>query len=162
MLQTMYYLTPFRINATIDLEAESALQSARFADAGPANYRAERAAVDDWCKRNVQLSWHFIYNAMGKGFVGMSCGVPNDETVIRAFDIGALQRMVKLGYEIRRQRVGLDAISQFIQRHPEWSTHPASGRAFEWLADKHEIAMQPESTDMARNGFRFRIPVYVN
>jgi hypothetical protein len=60
----------------------------------------------------------------------------------RAWDAAAVQRLVRLGYEIRRQKIAADAIPTFLSEHPEWSTHPADGRPFLWDARTGELRIQ--------------------
>jgi hypothetical protein len=58
------------------------------------------------------------------------------------WDAAAVQRLVRLGYEIRRQKIAADAIPTFLSEHPEWSTHPADGRPFLWDARTGELRIQ--------------------
>jgi hypothetical protein len=60
----------------------------------------------------------------------------------RAWDAAAVQRLVRLGYEIRRQKIAADAIPTFLSEHPEWSTHPADGRPSLWDARTGELRIQ--------------------
>jgi hypothetical protein len=60
----------------------------------------------------------------------------------RAWDGAALQRLVRLSYEIRAQGIAPAAIPAFMHEHPEWSTHPGDGRPFLWDAAGGALRVQ--------------------
>ncbi|HVN44907.1 MAG TPA: hypothetical protein VMT66_06600 [Steroidobacteraceae bacterium] len=76
----------------------------------------------------------------------------------RAWDLAALQRLVRLGYEIRRQRIAAAAIPAFLAAHPQWSTHPASGAAFLW--DAHTSQLQLQTVAQHPRAWRFGIRIW--
>jgi hypothetical protein len=97
------------------------------------------------------------YNPLGKVLVAISEPVFEDYS-LRAWDAAALQRLVRLSYEIRRQRIEPDAIPAFLKQHPEWSTHPADGRPFLWDPTKGELRIQPAAKQPP--GRRFSVAVW--
>jgi hypothetical protein len=64
---------------------------------------------------------------------------------------------VRLGYEIRRQRVDGAAIPAFLRMHPEWSTHPADGRPFLWDAKTSELRVQTVAKQQPGRRFSIRV-----
>jgi hypothetical protein len=76
----------------------------------------------------------------------------------RAWDQAALQRLVRLGYEIRQHRVAPADLAAFLRAQPRWSTHPADGRPFLWDAGIGELRVQTLSQHPP--GWRFSIRVW--
>jgi len=72
-------------------------------------------------------------------------------------DAAALQRLVRLSIEIRRQRIAPSEIAGFMKLHPEWATHPADGRSFVWKPSSGEIAIQPVAQQPADRRFSVQI-----
>ncbi len=75
----------------------------------------------------------FLYNPSGKDLVAY--------TMSRMFDFkstlldsAAVQRLVRLGEQIRRERIPAALIPGFMARHPEWARHPLSNQSFVWNA----------------------------
>jgi hypothetical protein len=60
----------------------------------------------------------------------------------RTWDGAAFQRLLRLSYEIRRQRIDAAAIPAFMKQHPEWSTHPSDGRSFVFNGSAGTIHVQ--------------------
>ena len=75
----------------------------------------------------------------------------------RAWDGAALQRVVRLSYEIRRQGIEPAGIPAFLARHREWSTHPGDGRPFLWDAKNGELRIQTMGRQPAGRRFGIRI-----
>ena len=76
----------------------------------------------------------------------------------RAWDEEALQRLVRLGYEIRQHRVAPTDLVAFLRAHPQWSTHSADGRPFLWDAATGEVRVQTLSQHPP--GWRFSIRIW--
>jgi hypothetical protein len=76
----------------------------------------------------------------------------------RAWDEEALQRLVRLGYEIRQHRVAPADLAAFLRAQPQWSTHPADGRPFLWDTGTGELRVQTLSQHPP--GWRFSIRVW--
>ena len=76
----------------------------------------------------------------------------------RAWDEQALQRLVRLGYEIRQHRVAPAELAAFLRAHPQWSTHPVDGRPFLWDAVTGELRVQTLSQHPP--GWRFSIRIW--
>jgi hypothetical protein len=131
----------FKLNATENLLAAHAVR------------RTERARDPDTFFRTRHDSpvafpeglraWALLltYNP-GAKVLATSADAAYDEYPPRVWDAAALQRLVRLSYEIRRQRIATTAIPAFLKQHPEWSTHPADGRPFLWDAGTGELRIQ--------------------
>ena len=76
----------------------------------------------------------------------------------RAWDEQALQRLVRLGYEIRQHHVAPADLAAFLRAQPQWSTHPADGRPFLWDAVTGELRVQTLSQHPP--GWRFSIRIW--
>ena len=147
----------FKKNSTLNLNAEAMLNSIKMADAEPEAMLAAQQAASDWQKKHSVFGLGMIYNPIGKILVGIAAPSYGDYA-LRAFDAAALQHLVKLGYEIRRQSIPEKDIPQFIQKHPEWAMHPVSGEFFQWNAEKGEISLMPVAKQPKDR--RFSIPVW--
>jgi hypothetical protein len=75
----------------------------------------------------------------------------------RAWDEAALQRLIRLGYEIRQHRVAPADLAAFLRAQPQWSTHPADGRPFLWDAATGELRVQTLSQHPPAWRFSIRI-----
>ncbi len=146
----------FKINATENLLAR---QTARrmLAVRDPATFYRARKAPRGWLLEDQSL-WTLLlsYNPTGKVLAGISDSV-FDEYPLRAWDGAALQRLVRAGYEIRRQRIETASIPSFLQQHPEWSTHPADGRPFLWDAGSGELRVQTVGRQPPGRRFSIRL-----
>lgn len=131
----------FKCNATENLFAQRALELMRAAAPGA---KPQTPANPFWT-----LTW--IYNPGGKMLLFISAGT-SPRYGARAWDEAAFQRLVRLSYEIRRQRIGPAGIPAFMREHPEWSTHPDDGRPFLWdeqegvLRVQNRVAGSPPET----------------
>ena len=147
----------FKLHATENQFARQAAQLIASAAADPAAFTAKRhqpleslpASEHPW---TVGLS----YNPIGKILAaipaqGLTGYAP------RAWDGAALQRLVRLSYEIRRQGIEPAGIPAFLARHPEWSTHPGDGRPFLWDAKNGELRVQTVGRQPAGRRFNIRI-----
>jgi hypothetical protein len=145
-----HFLKP---NATVNLFAQQAQRLMAVAR-GAEVVALTRKLMDS---SYTGLSMVGVYNPIGKLLAGIAA--PTGVTYpLRAWDAAALQRLVRTGYEIRRQRVAPADIPAFLQQHPEWSTHPADGRPFLWSADVGEIRVQ--TIGEQPQGRRFSIRVW--
>ena len=145
-----------KLNATENLLAR---QTARqmLAAADPAKFYVARAA-GGWLPENESVwTLPFSYNPIGKILVAVATPMYNSYPP-RAWDAAALQRLVRAGYEIRRQRIAADAIPAFLRQHPEVATHPASGRPVLWDAGSGELRVPTVAQEPA--GRRFSIHVW--
>jgi hypothetical protein len=82
-----------------------------------------------------------VYNPVGK-ILSTIWRPALEDYPLRAFDGAAFQRMVRLSYEIRRQRIPVADIPGFMREHPEWATHPGGGRPFRWDPNIRELRLQ--------------------
>lgn len=144
-----------KINATENLFArQTARQMLAAADPGKSRESTREAwLLEDQSVWTLPLS----YNPVGKVLAAVATPA-YDNYPRRAWDAAALQRLVRVGYEIRRRRIDAAGIPGFLQGHPEWSTHPADGRPFLWTARTGELRVQT----LARypTGRRFGIRVW--
>ena len=99
-----------------------------------------------------------LFNPMGKMLVSITTDAYYNRYMLRSWDVVAFQRMVLLGYAIRRQRVANGAVPAFMKSHPEWATHPVDGREFLWDPDAHTLAVQELGEH--RDNSTFTIPVW--
>jgi hypothetical protein len=76
---------------------------------------------------------------------------------LRAWDVAALQRLVRAGYEIRRRQTPKADIAGFLSQHPEWATHPGDGRPFVWDPDALELRVQTIGEQPAGRRFSIRV-----
>jgi len=139
----------FKINATENLYAARA---ARLADEAALGSAPRAVAEPD----EQLVSWRSVYNPFGKVLVGL--GATTYRSYIwRAWDGAAFQRLVRLGYELRRQRIDSAAIPAFLSQHPEWSTHPGDGRPFVWDAASGEIRVQTMASETGYRTFSVHV-----
>jgi hypothetical protein len=143
-----------KLNATENLLAR---QTARqmLAAADPAKSRD--GAREGWLLEE-QSVWTLPlnYNPVGKVLAAMATPV-YDNYPRRAWDAAALQRLVRLAYEMRRRHIETAGIPSFLEGHPEWSTHPADGRPFLWNAQTRELRVQTVAQHPAGRRFSIRI-----
>jgi hypothetical protein len=176
----------FKFNATQNLVAQQMDRLIAVAQADPSRFYAARVAYEAWLQDNLNrfsvgknydpaayvdvgrdvfrrwmghnlLSVPLTYNPIGKVLAANSVAVGFDAYSLRAYDGAALQRLAKLGYEIRRQQIDTSAIPAFLRHHPEWATHPADGRPFLWNAGTSEISIQPVAKQPAGRRFGIRV-----
>jgi hypothetical protein len=146
----------FKPNATLNLIAQHMLQIQKLANADPQNYLREQQRIHEWREQNLSLGVGTIYNPVGKIMASMASDVW-DWYPLRAYDVAAFHRLVRLDYEIRKRDLKQTDLAMFFKQHPEWATHPVSGASFEGDVEKHEIAMHPlGNTPKDR---RFRLPL---
>ena len=142
----------FKLEATVNLFAQ---QAERLMALGPG---AGVVAADKKLADSSLSAWSLLgaYNPIGRLLAGMAA--PMGVTYpLRAWDAAALQRLVRVGYEIRRQRIAPADIPAFLARHPEWSTHPGDGRPFLWLPEGGELRVQTIGDQPQGRRFSLRI-----
>lgn len=147
----------FKLHATENLFARNAARLIVSAAADPAAFTANGrqplvsppVSEHPW---TVLLS----YNPIGKILAAIPASALTGYAP-RAWDGAALQRLVRLSYEIRRQRIEPAGIPAFLARHPEWSTHPGDGRPFLWDAKNGELGIQTLGRQAAGRRFGIRI-----
>jgi hypothetical protein len=147
----------FKLHATENQFARNAARLIASAAADPAAFTAKSrqplvsppVSEHPW---TVSLS----YNPIGKILAGIAAPGLADYAP-RAWDGAALQRLVRLSYEIRRQGIETVGMPAFLARHPEWSTHPGDGRPFLWDAKNGELRIQTMGRQQAGRRFSIRI-----
>ena len=147
----------FKVNATQNLDAKIKMHLQKMADADPAEFFVARDAYRTWLRDNIEFGVHYVYNPFGK--IAMNVASHTYENYsLRAYDGAAFQRLVRLGYEIRNQKVEDKAVPSFMQRNPQWASHPVNGRPFVWDEKKREIVVQ--TLGQQPEGRRFSVPVW--
>jgi hypothetical protein len=145
----------FKLHATENQFARQAARLIVSAAADPAAFAAKSRQplvsppAGEW---TVWLS----YNPIGKTLAAIAAQALTGYAP-RAWDGAALQRLVRLSYEIRRQGIEPAGIPGFLARHPEWSTHPGDGRPFLWDARNGELRIQTMGRQPAGRRFGIRI-----
>lgn len=129
----------FKVNATENLFARQTVRLMRTA-ADPR--KSGDSTRSDWLLED-QSVWTLplSYNPVGKVLAAAATPV-YDNYPRRAWDAAALQRVVRMAYEIRRRQLDGADIPAFLEGHPEWSTHPADSRSFLWNAKAGEVRVQ--------------------
>jgi hypothetical protein len=145
-----------KLNATLNLKARQT-ERQRLAAADPARLLRTRDEHAFFPEGQSVWALPLSYNPLGKVLVAISEPLFGDYS-LRAWDAAALQRLVRLSYEIRSQRIGPGAIPAFLQQHPEWSTHPADGRPFLWDPAKGELRIQ--TVGKQSPGRRFSVAIW--
>jgi len=142
----------FKLNATVNLFAAQAgrLMAVK---PGPDVAAAAKKLAD-----SSLSAWTLggAYNPIGKLLAGLTAPV-GVSYPLRAWDAAALQRLVRAGYEIRRQRIAPADIPAFLRGHPEWATHPGDGRPFLWQAESGEIRVQTIGEQPPGRRFSIRV-----
>ena len=145
----------FRGNATRNLAARHMLEVRRVAAADGRDCAAEQARLHRWREEHLTPGVGYFKNPIGKILLSVG-STAYDDYPLRAHDAAGFHRLVKLGFEVRRQNVSDDAIPAFIKRHA-WASHPVSEEPFAWDASKRELVMAPLAP--VNKERRFRIPV---
>ena len=147
----------FKLNATENLDAKVMNELAGFAAIDPSTFATNQARLKIWEQKNADLiSVRMIYNPIGRILVAIAAPA-YENYIFRPYDAAALQRLVRLSFEIRRQRIAPSESPGFMKLHPEWSTHPADGRLFVWKPTTGEIAIQPVAQQPADRRFSVHI-----
>jgi len=148
----------FKVHATENLYARNATRLIASAAADPSALAARRRQSRESLPANGFSSTVLLsYNPIGKILAGIAVPAFADYAP-RAWDGAALQRLVRLSYEIRRQAIEPAGIPGFLAWHPELSTHPGDGRPFLWDADKGELRVQTLARQPA--GRRFGVHIW--
>lgn len=146
-----------KIQATENLSARRYLELQQVADSNAKDFLSAEQGYRRWAQDNLEFSIKYVYNPVGRTLVGIGSSwylaYPR-----RARDGEAIQRLVRLGYEIRQHKLRVDEVAAFIKAHPQLGTHPVTGEAFIWDEQKHEIAIQPAGP--AQKGRRYSIPIW--
>ena len=147
----------FKLHATENQFARQAARLIASAAADPAAFTAKsrQPLVSPPVSEHPWAVW-LSYNPIGKILAAIPASALTGYAP-RAWDGAALQRLVRLSYEIRRQRIEPAGIPAFLARHLEWSTHPGDGRPFLWDAKNGELGIQTLGRQAAGRRFGIRI-----
>lgn len=147
----------YKLNATENLDAKAMTELAGFAALNPSTFPTWQARYQQWEHGFTDfVSVRTVYNPIGKILVAIAAPAYKNY-LLRPYDGAALQRLVRLSFEIRRQQVVPSGVEAFMKLHPEWSTHPVDGRPFVWHATVREIAIQPLGQQPADRRFSVQI-----
>ena len=147
----------FKLNATENLDAKLMNELAGFAAIDPSTFTAQRVRYKKWESEYADfLRPGIIYNPIGKILVAMGAPAYSDYS-LRPYDAAALERLVRLSLEIRRNQIATSAIPAFMKQHPEWSTHPADGDSFSWDPISSEVAIHPVAKQASDRRFSVQI-----
>jgi hypothetical protein len=132
----------FKQNATENLEAALMGRLRGLADGDPAQFSAGLGDFHRWVSRNVWSDSVVppLYNPVGRALVGIAVP-PYEDYPKRVYDVAAMQRLVFLAYQIRRQSISAADIPGFMKQHPEWSTHPIDGTPLRWDLRTHVLSV---------------------
>jgi hypothetical protein len=146
----------FKANASINRMAEYHARLRTSLEAEPERYAAEKATYDAWVKDRVDFGVDMVYNPSGRVLVDVGAAAYLDFG-LRPFDVAAFHRLVRASYEIRRQRIALRDVPAFLEKHPEWSTHPVSGAPFFWDAETRALKVPVLSDTPAGRRFHLNL-----
>lgn len=133
----------FKLQATENLQAQRTEALRALADGDPATYRQRREAYDATVRRAARLSLADFYDPVGKILLAIAAPAAEENLAPRVYDVAALQRLVFLAYQVRRGKVPLTQLPQFMAQHPEWSTHPIGAERFRWDPQSGRLAVRP-------------------
>jgi hypothetical protein len=145
-----------KLNATVNLYARATAQQMLAAKDPASFFQLRHAGHGMFAEGQSVWTLPLSYNPVGKVLAALP-GPMIDQYSLRAWDAAALQRAVRLSYEIRQRRIEAAAIPAFLRQHPEWSTHPADGRPFGWDAATAELRVQPLGRQPAPRRFSIRV-----
>jgi hypothetical protein len=147
----------FKLHATENLFARNAAQLVVSAAADPAAFTAKsrQPVVSPPAREHPWRVW-LSYNPIGQILAAIPAQALTGYAP-RAWDGAALQRLVRLSYEIRRQGIEPAGMPAFLALHPEWSTHPGDGRPFLWDARNGELRIQTMGRQPAGRRFSIRV-----
>lgn len=122
-----------------------ALQDQQMADlaATPASrfFEAQAQQRNEYAA-SAGLGYRMVYNPVGKTLASEALGSLEDY-ILRSHDAQALHRLVRLIFELRRQKISATQVPIFLEQHKDLSTHPVDGSAFQWDEKTFSIHMQP-------------------
>lgn len=146
----------FKLHATENLFASNAARLIASAAVDPTAFAARRRQLPE-SPSAPEHPWAALsYNPVGKTLFSIAApGLAGYAP--RAWDGAALQRLVRLSYELRRQEIKAADIPAFLEQHPEWSTHPGDGRPFLWDAQSGELRIRTMGRQPAARRFSIRI-----
>jgi len=148
----------YKKNATDNLRAEDALKGIAFASLKPSDFLAARDEYSKWREQHMNfLNFRILDNPMGKLLLS-EMTFSAEVYGLRGYEVAATQRLLRLTYEIRRQRIPLNQIPNFIAAHPEWASHPVSGKPYTFNPDTNSISFTPVSGGV--KSWRFSAPVW--
>lgn len=120
----------FKINATVRLVYEANQRLKEAASGDPRGMDDRLKVQEKWIgEHGFSLSPRMLYNPIGRILfaIGSCC---NSTFPLRMQDNSAVERLVRLSYEIHLQGVANSDVPAFMAMHPEWSTHPVTGKPF--------------------------------
>ncbi len=99
----------------------------------------------------------YLYNPVGKVLVAIGLSAYLDYG-LRAYDVAAVQRMLRLAYEVRFRQISVGEVHGFQSSQPEWARHPVSGEVFDFDSGTGRLSLKPVGP--RPEGRRFNLPVW--
>ena len=150
----------FKLHATENLEAEFIEKRRELADADPGEFSRAHLAYEAWLEQRISFtSPRTLYNPMGKVLVWIGNSGEYEDYILRAYDIAAMQRLVCLAYQIRRQNVRASAVPIFMSQHTEWATHPVNRVPFRWDGEARTLTALPTGKQPSDRRFSLQLPI---
>ena len=148
----------FKAQASDNLDALEMEQLRQLGDSNPAEFSHQLASWHEWQATHFEpFRLEALYNPLGQWTLGMGATL-FDYYPIRAQDLAAFERAVKLAYEIRMNRIGEKDVPAYIASRPELSSYPAAGIPLSWDAARYEISVHAVDTNFLSH--RFTIAVW--
>ncbi len=134
-----------QVNATTNLSAQHWAALGRALNVSPQELAASHEAYLARERDDLSLGLGYLYNPAGKLLVAVDAQSSDVlyDYALRSYDAAAVQRLARLAYELRKQRIAPAGVGAFMQQHPQWASHPVDGRLFSWDPEKHALAVNP-------------------
>ncbi|MBS0387707.1 MAG: hypothetical protein JSR15_04430 [Proteobacteria bacterium] len=133
--------TFFKLNATMNLQAERVSQLQALAVGDPDTFSARQREFEEWnLKALSSISLASVYNPMGRMMLATE-GSAFVRYIGRSYDVAAVQRLGCLVYQLRKQNIATKDVAAFMATHPEISTHPVDRTPFLWNAKTRELTV---------------------
>ncbi|MGA2549277.1 MAG: hypothetical protein ABSF50_03930 [Burkholderiaceae bacterium] len=134
----------YKKNATENLDASDIDAAIALSSTSPSELMVARQRYLAWRTQNMDfLNLGLAYNPLGKIMLAEHVLYSRDNYILRGYDSAALQRLVRLAFELRRQRIPAAQVAPFMRTHPEWATHPVDGNAFVWDSANSSVSLRP-------------------
>jgi len=104
----------------------------------------------------IDRPWLSIFNPIGRLLVNIAAA-NSEPCLLRVYDVAAVQRLLVLAYQLRRNSIAAADVPGFKSTHPEWAAHPINNTPFKWCADSLQISMLTQSRDLINAKRRFVI-----
>jgi hypothetical protein len=149
----------FLPNDTMNLAARAMRDMQEVVNGDPATMPMRIADLRDRFESEGPTDFPGILrNPIGKLLMAIST-LSYSQYAVRVYDVAALQRAVRLAYELRVGGLQASDLPHFMQQHPEWSTHPLGAMPLLWDASVRRLFVPRQEVGTVER--RFDIPVLV-